>query len=118
MKRIHNIYLMSVVLLLLMASFTYLVEDVSSFILYFVIATGSAVFLKLSKYLILSAFLIYMLFAIVAQIMGLDWFYHDMPDRIGGFYLLMSSVRAFLLIVPICCGIGLSWLIDRRNAAH
>jgi hypothetical protein len=97
-----------------MAAFTYLVDDVGSLIIYLILGAGCATFLKLNKCLIMSVFLLYVGFAIVAQLADAEWFYHDMPDKITAFYLLMSSVRAFILIVPICCGVGISWLIHRH----
>lgn len=118
MGRIENVYLLCVVFLLLASAFTYLVDDVRSFTLYFVVAAGCALFLKVNKYLIAAAFLAYVVFAVVAQLIGAEWFYHDMPERIDGLYVLMSSVRALIFIVPICIGVGISWLIDRRRAAR
>lgn len=113
MRRIENIYILCIVLLLLVAAFTYLVEDVNSYIIYFVIATACTVLMRVNKYLIAATFAVYVIFAVVAQLVGAEWFYHDMPERIDGLYILMSSVRAFLFITPISSGVGVSWVIDR-----
>lgn len=113
MKQLENNYVIGIVLLLLMAAFTYLVDDAGSFAIYLIIGSGCATFLKLNKYLITFVFLLYVFFAIVAQLVDAEWFYHDMPEKISAFYLLISSVRAFILIVPICFGVGISWLVDR-----
>ena len=114
MKRIENIYVQCIVLLFLAAAFTYLAEDVNSFLLYLAIAIGCAAFMSVSKYLIAAAFIVYLVFAVVAQLAGAEWFYHDMPERIDWLYIWMSSVRAFIFIVPICCGVGVNWFIDRH----
>jgi hypothetical protein len=112
MKRFENIYIIAVILLFLMIAYTYLLDNVASYIIYLVVGIICGIFLKLDKCLIISTFLLYVIIAIVAQLADAEWFYHDMPEKITAFYFLISLARSFLLIVPLCCGAGISWFID------
>lgn len=117
MIRLENIYAAIIVLLILVAAFTCLVNNANSGIIYFIVGTVCAIFVKFNRTLIWAAFLVFLLFAIIAQLTNAEWFYHDMPDKITVTYLLMSSLRGLVMIVPICLGTGISWFIDKKSSA-